>query len=171
MEQVSPDDGRPRVLQGTEESEVQSEVPGPEANFIFAAIAPCSAKISAARSRQPFIPASFATGKMPVVPVGAANELMVYYRHGLHKRDLWPPEVSFEMMTLPTFLARYGVGGGASLRRNTEYAFCAARYGTALVESSSSATQASKAATLPLERNATAPSGCVPKPRYARICM
>ena len=32
--------------------------PGPGANFIFAAIEPCSAKISAARSRQPFIPAS-----------------------------------------------------------------------------------------------------------------
>ena len=32
------------------------------------------------------------------------------------------PEVSFEMMTLSTFLAGCGVVGGASLRRNTEYA-------------------------------------------------
>jgi hypothetical protein len=28
-------------------------VPGPKADFIFAAISPCFAKISAARSRQP----------------------------------------------------------------------------------------------------------------------
>ena len=38
----------------------QSKVPGPKADFIFAAMSPCFAKISAARSRQPFIPASSA---------------------------------------------------------------------------------------------------------------
>ena len=38
----------------------KSEGPGPRADFIFAAISPCFAKISAVRSRQPFIPASFA---------------------------------------------------------------------------------------------------------------
>ena len=36
----------------------QSKVPGPKADFIFTAIEPCFANISAARSRQPFIPAS-----------------------------------------------------------------------------------------------------------------
>ena len=38
----------------------QSKVPGPKADFIFAAISPCFAKISAVLPRQPFIPASSA---------------------------------------------------------------------------------------------------------------
>ena len=38
----------------------KSKGPGPGADFIFAAILPCFAKISAARSRQPFIPAASA---------------------------------------------------------------------------------------------------------------
>ena len=38
----------------------QSEGPGPGADFIFTAISLCFVKISAARSRQPFIPASSA---------------------------------------------------------------------------------------------------------------
>ena len=38
----------------------QSKVPGPKADFIFAAIEPCSVKTSAACSRQPFIPAASA---------------------------------------------------------------------------------------------------------------
>ena len=41
-------------------SEGQSEGPGPGADFIFTAISLCFVKISAARSRQPFIPASSA---------------------------------------------------------------------------------------------------------------
>ena len=41
----------------------KSKVPGPGADFIFAAISPCFAKISAARSRQPFILFSFAPTK------------------------------------------------------------------------------------------------------------
>ena len=45
-------------------------VPGPKADFIFAAISPCFAKISAARSRQPFIPASSAPARNQPTEIG-----------------------------------------------------------------------------------------------------
>ena len=51
---------RPGAAPIDREEEWLIVVPGPQADFIFAAILPCFAKISAACPRQPFIPASSA---------------------------------------------------------------------------------------------------------------
>ena len=71
-------------------------VPGPKADFIFAAISPCFAKISAAPSRQPFIPASFPRPKSrrseSALPV-AVEEMGSLLLRPAHVLRRYPPRV------------------------------------------------------------------------------